>query len=89
MLRFFKFSCYVLVILGLSACSRIIGENGYVHTQKYAYLNAHNGPIVTVPADMSSESFSKHYIIPDVQGDPRISILPPGSLAAMEQHSHE
>jgi len=80
--RLFELNIVLLMTFSLSACSFFTGEQSYYQKRKNAYLAAEDHPDLVVPAGLSRIDIADHYKIPSVSGQPGVSILPPGSLAA-------
>jgi len=92
MLRLLKGLVLAGVSLFLSGC--LVGEHGYIHNRKGAYLHSETLPTVRVPAGLQPVSAKPTYPIPNGKGFSQrtaASLLPPGNngeLTPAKQH-HE
>jgi len=84
-----RLSVILFTLFSLSACSYITGEKSYYQKRKNAYLEAQDNPDLVVPAGLSRMDIADNYKIPEVSGQPGVSILPPGSLVASETMSSQ
>lgn len=69
------------LVLALSACSHIYGENGVITSRDTTYLKARTTPPLRIPPGLSSSTIHEDYPIPERNypvNAQNVSLVPPG-----------
>lgn len=93
MFNILKVSLFLLMMMQLVACSKVVGEHGIIHNKTENYLESRNGVTLKAPSHLSATKLSSHFIIPSNHAKTEIAPLPPGSSIHKAAHekrvSHE
>ena len=79
-MHFIKKICLFSLVLALSACSHIYGDNGVITSRNTTYLKAKTTPPLRIPPGLSSSTIHSEYPIAErdyPESAKTVSLVPP------------
>ncbi len=80
MRSYIKLAVISSLVLSITSCSHLYGEQGVLKNRENDYLKAQNIAPLQIPPGYNSDEIQAHYPVSEKQypGSPRIDLTPPG-----------